>query len=287
MAKLKIFQIDAFTNKPYEGNPAAVTFADGLSTAQMQKIAKEMNLSETAFLSRSKKADYKLRWFTPKQEVNLCGHATIASLHFLNENKLLKNNKPVKFETRSGILDCYSKNKLYYMQIPILKMKSYSQNKDAILEALGIKKNQLAAKSPIIMLENGYLFIHVKKLSTLRNLTPNFETLKSFSGKKQLDFTVFTLETIDKKSFVHSRFFAPTYGINEDPVTGSSNGPLLLVLNKLRLVNLSQKERTSLIFEQGDFIGRKGRVRVQFNKKKNELYIAGNAATVMKGEISV
>ena len=88
MAKnYKIFQIDAFTENPFEGNSAGVMFNDNFSAEQMQKIAREMNLAETAFLSPSQKADYKLQWFTPAVEVQLCGHATIASLHFLHENK--------------------------------------------------------------------------------------------------------------------------------------------------------------------------------------------------------
>ena len=88
MAKnYNIYQIDAFTDTPFEGNSAGVMFGEGLSSEQKQKIAREMNVSETAFLSPSQKADYKLQWFTPAVEVELCGHATIASLHFLFENK--------------------------------------------------------------------------------------------------------------------------------------------------------------------------------------------------------
>ena len=85
--KINIYQIDAFTKTAFFGNPAGVTFTDGLSADEMQSIAREMNLAETAFLTKSDKADYNLRWFTPKVEVELCGHATIASLHFLHRTK--------------------------------------------------------------------------------------------------------------------------------------------------------------------------------------------------------
>jgi trans-2,3-dihydro-3-hydroxyanthranilate isomerase len=294
MKKIKIFQIDAFTKKPYLGNAAGVAFGDNLSTKQMQKIANEMNLSETAFLTkltstsgRSKKADYKLRWFTPVTEVDLCGHATIASLHFLNENKLLKKNAAINFETKCGILKCFNKSDLYFMQIPVFKMKFYQAKKKKLLNVLGIKGSELGSLKPFVLVENGYLFVHVKKLSTLKNLKPDFEKLKSFVKNKISGFTVFTLETFDRNSFVHSRFYAPAFGINEDPVTGSSNGPLLLVLHKLGLINLYEKETTELTFEQGDFIGRNGIVKVQYNRKSNELYIAGNAATVLKGELTI
>ena len=89
--KLEIFQIDSFTDVPFKGNPAGVTFGDGLSSNEKQLIAREMNLSETAFISKSKIADYKLQWFTPTSEVKICGHATIASLHFLTRKKIIKN----------------------------------------------------------------------------------------------------------------------------------------------------------------------------------------------------
>src|SRR3989339_583069 len=105
--KLEIFQIDAFTDSPFKGNPAVVTLGDGLNRKEKQLIAREMNLSETAFISKSKIANYKLQWFTPTSEVKLCGHATIASLHFLTKKKLLREGQQIKFETLSGILNCY------------------------------------------------------------------------------------------------------------------------------------------------------------------------------------
>ncbi len=96
---------------------------------------------------------------------------------------------------------------------------------------------------------------------------------------------VFTRETYDSQSFVHSRFFAPFYGINEDPVTGSANGPLILTLKKLGFIK-DNNEDISLIFEQGDIIGRRGRIRVKYSKSANELFISGNAVTVLKGEMT-
>ena len=104
--KINIYQIDAFTNKPFQGNQAAVCFADGLTKNEMQLIANEMNLAETAFISKSDNADFNLRWFTPTTEVELCGHGTIASLHFLNENGKLKDNSEITFDTLSGVLKC-------------------------------------------------------------------------------------------------------------------------------------------------------------------------------------
>ncbi len=285
--QIEIYQIDAFTDKSFEGNPAGVSFGDNLDEKEMQKIAKEMNLAETAFLSKSPNADYNLRWFTPAMEVELCGHATIASLHFLNEKKLLENNKNVKFETRSGVLSCKAEDGYYFMQIPVFSMKEFEGNKEEIINALNIKSNSLDKNVPFIILENGYLYIYIKDLSTLHNLQPDFRALKNITKSKK-EFTavvVFTLETVDEESFAHSRFFAPFYGIDEDPVTGSANGPFLLVLRKLNMLK-NTGEEIILIFEQGDIINRRGRVKVRYNQTSNELYISGQAVTVLKGALT-
>lgn len=284
--KYKIYQIDAFTDKPFEGNSAGVMSGEGLSSEQMQKIAREMNVSETAFLSPSEEADYKLQWFTPSVEVDLCGHATIASLHFLSENELLRENTSVKFETKSGILNCGFKDGFYYMQIPIYIMEEFSGNRKEILDALGVERTSVPDDTPLIILENGNLYLRVDGLKTLRGLKPDFKALKMLTEDKH-EFegvVVYSLETIEKTSFAHSRYFVPYYGIDEDPVTGSTNGPMLMVFRKLGLVDNNLQE-LSLVFEQGDIMGRRGRVKVSYNKTHNELYIAGKAVTVLKGEL--
>lgn len=283
----KIFQIDVFTDKPFEGNSAGVMFGENFSAGQMQKIAREMNLAETAFLTPSEKADYKLRWFTPAAEVELCGHATIASLHFLNENKMLEENSSITFETRSGILKCGIKEGIYFMQIPLYKMEEFSGCKEEILDAIGVERTAVVDNTPFILLENGDLYFRVDGLNTLTSLKPDFKALKKLTEDKHEveGVVVYTLETVDESSFAHSRFFVPYYGIDEDPVTGSTNGSMLMVFKELGLIK-SDTEEISVIFEQGDTIGRKGRVKVSYNKKLAELYISGKAVTVLKGEIT-
>jgi PhzF family phenazine biosynthesis protein len=283
MKNIKIFQIDAFTKKPFEGNSAGVAFAENLTEEEMQKIAREMNVAETAFLSESTEADYNLRWFTPTVEVNLCGHATIASLHFLHENNLIKDNSEVSFKTLSGILNCGMKDGQYFMQIPIYSLNEFNRSKKEIIEALGIKKDELAESVPFIIAENNYLYIYLKTLDSLGKVRPDFNALMNLSNEFDC-IALFTLETIEKESFAHGRFFAPAYGINEDPVTGSMNGPLILVLHKLGFIK--GNDDFKLIFEQGDFIKRSGRVTVVYSPKRKQLYISGNAVTVLKGAIS-
>jgi PhzF family phenazine biosynthesis protein len=283
--KINIFQIDAFTNESFRGNPAGVTFCRNMTDNEMQLIAREMNLSETAFLSSSDKADYKLRWFTPTSEVPLCGHATIASLHFLNELGKLKKRKNIKFETLSGILNCGVEDDEYFMQIPLMKIEDFDGYKEEIIEALGISGLSFDDKIPFQIVENGYLYIYSKSLKAIEKMTPNFDLIKILGNKYGFNaINIFTLETYSKGSFAHSRFFAPYYGINEDPVTGSANGPLMLVLKKLNFIKDNSKP-IKKIFEQGDIIGRKGRIKVTHNPSTNELYIGGKAVTVIKGDL--
>ncbi|MCX6149465.1 MAG: PhzF family phenazine biosynthesis protein [Ignavibacteriales bacterium] len=284
--KYNIYQIDAFTDKPFMGNPAGVTFSPDLSDVEMQLIAREMNLSETAFISSSDKADYKLRWFTPTSEVPLCGHATIASLHFLNELGKIKNRNNIKFETLSGVLNCGVNDDEYFMQIPILQIEEFDGYNEEIIEALGIDNASIDKEIPFLLPDNGYLYVCTDSLKAMKEMTPNFPLIKILGAKYGFNaINIFTLETYDKESFAHSRFFTPHYGIDEDPVTGSANGPLMLVLKKLNFIKEVSKPVTK-IFEQGDIIGRRGRVRVTHYPETNELYIGGKAVTVLSGELS-
>jgi len=281
-----LHQIDAFTSEPFSGNSAAVIYRDDISNVLMQQIAKEMNLPETVFISPSDKADYHLRWFTPTIEVELCGHATIASLHYLAEQGFVKNNSTVTFETLSGVLDCKVDDDKYYMKLPIPDFRVYDSDTHNIFEALGLKQSDLDTSYPPLLQNNGNLFIYVKSLESIKKLKPDFTGLLKLSNENRgfTEFTVYTTETIDENNDAHLRFFAPFYGIDEDPVTGSANGPLLLVLRKLGLIK-ANTENTQFTFEQGDFIGRKGRVNVIYSPENDELMIAGNAVTVMKGEL--
>jgi PhzF family phenazine biosynthesis protein len=278
--------IDAFTSEAFGGNSAAIIFQDELPNKLMQQIAKEMNLSETAFISSSDKADYSLKWFTPTIEVELCGHATIASLHYLAEQGFISKNSAVTFDTLSGVLDCRVDDDKYFMKLPVPKFREYESDIQDVIEAIGLNPTDLDANHPPVLQNNGNLFIYTKTLEAIKKLKPDFSELLKLSNENRgfTEFTVFTTETVDEKNDAHLRFFAPFYGIDEDPVTGSANGPLLLVLRKLGLID-ADTENKQFTFEQGDFIGRKGRVTVTYSASKEELMIAGNAVTVMRGEL--
>jgi len=282
-----VCQIDAFTELPFNGNSAGVVYSDELNKEEMQLIAREINVSETAFISKSNEADFNLRWFTPSVEVKLCGHATIASIHYLVQKGLIKNNSTVSFKTLSGILKCSAVNGVYSLNLPVPKLSLFERDTKEIIRALGGEKIIGTGKFPFIIDDGGYLYIYVSTLKELMNLKPNFKTLLDLSSaRKGYDaFTLFTIETLEKGNDAHLRFFAPYYGINEDPVTGSANGPLLLVLRHLGLVEENTEGKT-FTFEQGDVVKRKGRINVFYSPLKNELKIAGKAVTVFKGEMT-
>lgn len=282
-----VCQIDAFTDIPFNGNSAGVVYSDELNKKEMQLIAREINVSETAFISKSNEADFNLRWFTPSVEVKLCGHATIATIHYLVQKGLIKNNSAVSFKTLSGVLKCSAVNGIYSLNLPVPKLSLFERDKKEILNALWGEKIIRTEKFPFIIDDGGYLYIYVSTLKELMNLKPNFKTLLDLSSaRKGYDaFTLFTTETLEKGNNAHLRFFAPYYGINEDPVTGSANGPLLLVLRHLGLIE-ANTEGKNFIFEQGDILGRKGRINVSYSVSKNELIISGRAVTVLRGEMT-
>lgn len=283
---IEIFQIDAFTSEPFTGNPAAVVLDDSLSENQMKNIAAEMNLSETAFLSDSNFADFNLRWFTPKSEVKLCGHATIASLHYLYENNLLKDNSSITFKTKSGIIIAGKDNSYYWMQLPMISFSTVQVSLTELYSALGLNSEQI--KNDSYIGSNGYLFICVDNLTTLFNLRLDFNRISEIISLQNnfSDIAIYSLQTIESESIAHMRFFAPIEGIFEDPATGSAAGPLLLLLRIQNLIKNFSDDKIYFI-EQGDVLNRPGRIGVSFNSKENILKIFGKAVTTLKGRIII
>jgi predicted PhzF superfamily epimerase YddE/YHI9 len=203
--------VDAFTNQPFAGNPAAVCLLPAPRDERwMQQVAREMNLSETAFLQRAGDA-FALRWFTPAVEVKLCGHATLASAHTLWETGALKTDEPARFDTLSGRLTCRRVGDWIEMDFPA-KVCAPCAPPDGLGEALGCEV--LAAGG------NGmdYL-VEVADEPTLRRLTPNFTAL----AKLPVRGVIVTCRSESAGYDFVSRFFAPAAGVNEDPVTGSAH----------------------------------------------------------------
>jgi trans-2,3-dihydro-3-hydroxyanthranilate isomerase len=299
MTSITIRQVDAFTAVPHTGNPAGVVLdAAGLSQEQMQAVAREMNLSETAFVLPPTRhgADVRIRWFTPTVEVPLCGHATVASFHALAEEGRLGIAGPGSYafslETSDGNLpvqvDRKERGTMVYLGLRIPVFEKVPHLKVDLVRLLGIPAVEFDSRVPI--LRESYLYVFIRRLHTLFTMKPNFLNISAFLSARALNgLCLYTLETIDRDSKVHSRFFAPNCGINEDPVTGSSHGPLGVILHDHGL--LSAIDGTSTFQgEQGDAIARRGRVLVEVTGREGKavsVRIGGQAVTVLRGDMVV
>ncbi|MBI9048679.1 MAG: PhzF family phenazine biosynthesis protein [Anaerolineaceae bacterium] len=211
---MKIYTVDAFTNRPFRGNPAAVCpLSKMLPDDTLQDIACEMNLSETAFFVPVDDG-YHLRWFTPLQEVDLCGHATLATAHILWQKQYLSEEKIAVFSTLSGTLTAKKQGDWIAMQFPRGETRPITSSISEILQALGIE-------NPVFIGQyrpDRYL-IELKNEEQIRQVIPNFSKLKEIGANRIMITAAGNGEPYD---FI-SRYFAPGAGINEDPVTGSAH----------------------------------------------------------------
>lgn len=298
---VRIKQVDAFTRKPFTGNPAGVVLdAEQLSGSDMQKIAREMNLSETVFVlpPETEDNDLKIRWFTPTQEVDLCGHATIAAFHALAEEGRfgLEVNEPQSFmiETRSGVLtvDLEWKDFLPYVKfsLPIPRFFPFPDDISVLCGALGLSKVELSQKVNPQITDNGYCYVPLKNFDSLETLEPNQHLLRKLDERHDLKgFAVVCTDTGDRDTDWHLRFFAPELGVFEDPVTGSANGPMAAFLFYNGFLE-EDKKFFSFKAAQGTFVHRPGYVQVYMTTNGDEiqeLQIAGQAVTVMDGVLNL
>jgi PhzF family phenazine biosynthesis protein len=301
MKNYELKHVNAFTGEAFAGNPAGVLLdARGLTRDRMQAIAREMNLSETAFIlpPTVRSADLQIRWFTPAVEVPLCGHATIASFHALAEEGLYGMRRVgtyhFRLQTKSGVL-AISVEKTFSgtiveFQLPIPRFQPHKKIPPALLKGMKIRPGDVESRLPFV--SASYLYLPLRKLSTVRSLQPDYPRLLAVSKATQtLGVCVFCLETVEQSSAVHSRFFAPAAGIAEDPVTGSANGPLGVYLYKYAIPAdfpvpsfLMPDGRIEFIGEQGDEIKRRGRVKIRLSVSGHgvkQVAIAGEAVTMM------
>jgi len=300
MNRIKVYQIDSFTKEKFKGNPAGIVVnADGMTDDQMQRIARELNNSETAFLFSSDNAecDGVIRYFTPTREVPICGHATIAAMvAYALENKL--NSCILKFRTNIGILPFeIIEEKGSYQVIMTqgkFELSPTLQNEISgnLFQALGLENSDIDEKCPVQIASTGHskVFIGIKSRNKLNELTPDFNKLTELSTQLNCNgYFVFTFDSNDPEILTFGRMFAPAIGINEDPVTGNANGPLggYLIQNKIVHVNNELFEFNS---RQGEKMDRPGVVNVRV-KIENELpvliQITGCATVVFITEIEL
>lgn len=264
--KQTLIQVDAFTQTPFAGNPAAVCV---LETPQddrwMQQVAQEMNLSETAFLLRQEDG-FNLRWFTPTVEVDLCGHATLASAHVLWTEGHLPVDQTARFHTRSGLLTAQRQGEWIELNFPANPSKDVKVLPD-LVKALGVPIRDVYENSLgfIVLLDSA---------EVVRRVKPDFERL---SGLPVHGVIVTAEPDADSKfaeyDFV-SRFFAPAIGINEDPVTGAAH----CCLGPFWQARLHKSE--FLAYQASD---RGGVVKVRC--EGDRVFLGGQAVTVLRGEL--
>jgi len=235
MNSIPLYQVNAFTSAVFHGNPAGVCMLDKTKSATwMQLVAKEMNLSETAFVL-PEGGGYRLRWFTPAVEVNLCGHATLASTHVLYETGRLEPGKTVTFQTLSGVLTATRRDGWIELNFPASSAEEIPIPSE-LSTALGVKLLFVGKAAEDYLVE-------VEDEVTLRSLKPDFGLLKTLPVR---GVTVTCRASKPGSDFL-SRFFAPQVGVNEDPVTGSAHCYLTPFwggrLNKKELMAFQASER--------------------------------------------
>lgn len=284
--KVAVKRVNAFTDFVLGGNPAGVVLnSPKLTDKQMAHVSKVLNVSETAFVFPSRKADYKVRFFTPEIEVDLCGHATIATFFTMALDGLKKS--VVTQETKAGILpvsiifsDRVDKVMMNQGR-PIFKDIFLDISK--LASSLKISRDDIDNTLPKQKVSTGLftLPICIKSYDALKSIKPDFYEIKKICNDLGVgSFHLFTFDTLDPKSVYHARNFAPVYGINEDPATGTANGAVCSYLVKNKIV-----KGTSFVCEQGDIIGRSGRVFVELDK--DSVKVGGRAVIVDEVEIQL
>jgi predicted PhzF superfamily epimerase YddE/YHI9 len=261
---LPIYTVDAFTDRPFAGNPAAVCLLDGpRDDAWMQRVAAEMNLSETAFLLPEGDS-FRLRWFTPTVEVDLCGHATVASAHVLCETNRLPADRPARFLSRSGPLSAARRGNEIELDFPA-KVAEPCPAPAGLTEALGA--------TPRWVGRNKFDFlVELESDAAVRGLTPDFARLATLPVRG----VIVTAKSATAGADFVSRFFAPQSGVAEDPATGSSHcalGPFWR--DRLGRAELTGYQASA----RGGTIG----VAVVGDRVK----LRGRAVTALRGELAV
>jgi len=258
----QVIQVDAFTSKPFAGNPAAVCLMEKAGDeAWMQSVAMEMNLSETAFLYPVENS-YHLRWFTPVAEVELCGHATLASAHVLYEDGHVKHGEPIQFQTLSGELVARRSDSWIELDFPATQ-STPATAPILLTKALEVDIKRCAKAS------HAYL-VELESEESVRNLVPNLSAIAEV-GEGRL---IVTAESSRSDLDFVSRFFAPGLGINEDPVTGAAH----TVLGPYWAERLG---KTEFLAYQASKRGGYVKVRVDGDR----VFLGGQAVTVMRGEL--
>ncbi|MFD1563818.1 PhzF family phenazine biosynthesis protein [Haloarchaeobius amylolyticus] len=288
METTRVVQVDAFTDEPLTGNPAGVVpDADGLSAEQMQAIAAEMAVSETAFLRSSTDVDYRIRYFTPTQEVDLCGHATIGAFAHRRDEGLEPGMTTL--ETNVGVLEIeIDPDGTVWMTQDEPTIREVDVGYDRVADALGVGRAALEGASadlPLAVASTGlpFLIVPITYLSDVGSAEPDMAALEALTDT--VDATgiyLFTFDALEAESTLHGRMFAPGAGVPEDPVTGTASGAVSAYLDRFGAFDGDLPDELRL--EQGHYVDRPGTVRVRLD---GGVQVGGRGVTVLDGSLAV
>ena len=285
---IKVYTLNAFTDDVSGGNPAGVVLeADNLSKNQMQDMAKKVGFSETAFVMKSDVADFRVRFFTPSNEVDLCGHATIATFKLLLLTERIHTGT-YKQETLAGILSVEA-----LADGGILMEQSIPEycdilSPEEIAKSLGLDVDELEDSLPIQVVSTGLkdIIVPVKSLDALKKIRPDFEAITDLSRRyDSVGYHVFTTQSLTGVDCA-CRNFAPLYDIDEEAATGTASGALSSYLFKYKV--LKDKSYTRIVFEQGYYMNSPSRILTSLRVENDAIttvYVGGDA--VITGEIDM
>lgn len=299
MATYRLYQVDAFTRRRFTGNPAGVVLdADGLTDAEMQAVARELNNSETAFVLSpdGDGHDVRVRFFTPATEVPSCGHATVAA-HYVRAferrippgrtwQKIGIGTLPVDVAERDGDYEVLMTQGRLRIDDPL-----DADVRSAILAALGIDEDEAVDGWPFQHVSTGHgkILVPLRRRTCLHGLAPDMTALKAWSLRLGVyGYFVFTLDSETPGILAHGRMFAPAIGIAEDPVTGNGNGPLGAYLVHHGLVEAGS--RFEFVARQGEAMGRPGQARVIVEVEDGRpvtVRVGGHAVVAFRTEIEI
>lgn len=271
------YKLNSFAKTQNGGNPAAVVLnADAITEQQMQHLASIIGFSETAFVSNSNKADFRVRFFTPNSEVDLCGHATIATFSLMKQKGMISTGSYTQ-ETKAGILRISIEEKQVFMEQS--KPEFFETiSPEELVPCLGISREDFDLRMPIQVVSTGLkdIMVPVKSRDVLKTLSPNMKMIEEISKKYDVSgLHVFALG--DSNISAVCRNFAPLYGIPEESATGTSNGALTSFLYKYGYLGSNIEDIT---IEQGNFMNRPSIVKAMLKVENNEIievWVGGEA----------
>ena len=295
MKSIKIYHYDAFSNKPNLGNPAGVVLnGDELTDSEMQEIAYKVGFNETAFPVKSDVADLRIRFFTPGHEMNLCGHATMATVFALKDQGLLKDQTELTIETNVGILplklNSNPKEELFItMKQAAPQFRDFTESKEALANSIGLSASDLHEELPILYGSTGTwtLIVPIKHLAAFKKMHPNNKLFPDILKEMpKASVHPFCLETYDQGADMHARHFSSPYsGTIEDAVTGTASGVMGAFYAKY--INNQFDGLLNLVVEQGHEIGKDGQVIVHVSKNQDtyDIEITGTAVYVNEFDV--